>query len=326
MNRREALKSLAALGLGTAAGRAAAASGTAASSRPVRITLPSAGSAGSVWRPLIDQNHFDQGLDLHWVTADPGSMQVQLTAGSLDVGVFGAVGLATLASKGSDIVLFGPALNNHGRWLVKANSPYRTPRDLIGKAIASTAETSETWQQALIAAHLDGLDLHKDFKVIHGSPTANLALFQRGDVEAIVTLEPTASRLVGQGAREIARVADIWKHATGERNSPPLVGLAASRRWLDANRDTAQRIVTMFVEVNRFVHQHPQSLTQIATQIGLKSDETAAAALLPQRLADAYATTWDAETFATIDRQIDTAASIGILARKPDRKIYTQLS
>lgn len=331
MNRREALKSLTALGtLGAmgwsaTAGRALAAGG-ASSGGPVRITLPSTGSAGSVWRPLIDQNHFDQGLDLHWVTADPGSMQVQLTAGSLDVGVFGAVGLATLVNKGSDIVLFGPALNNHGRWLVKADSPYRTPRDLIGKPIASTAETSETWQQALIAAHLDGLDLRKDFKVIHGSPTANLALFQRGDVEAIVTLEPTASRLVAQGAREIARVADIWKHATGERNSPFLVGLAASRRWLDANRDTAQRIVKMFVEVNGFVHRRPQSLTQIATQIGFRPDETAAAALLPQRLTDAYATAWDTETFATIDKQIDTAVSLGILAKRPNHQIYTQLS
>ncbi|WLE62893.1 ABC transporter substrate-binding protein [Burkholderia plantarii] len=321
MNRREALKSLAALGLGAAAGHAGA-----EASAPVRITLPSMGSAGSVWRPLIDANHFDQGLNLRWITADPGSMQVQLTAGSLDVGVFGAVGLATLAAKGSDIVLFGPALNNHGRWLVKADSPYRTPRDLIGKSIASTAETSETWQQALIAAHLDGLDLRKDFKVIHGSPTANLALFERGDVEAIVTLEPTASRLVAQGAREIARVADIWKHATGEHNSPFLVGLAASRRWLDANRDTAARIARMFVQANGFVHRHPEVLARIATQIGFKPDETAAAALLPQRLTDAYATAWNADTFATIDRQIDTAVSLGILARKPDRKIYTQLS
>lgn len=209
MNRREVLKTLAALGL--AGGTAGAA--RAAADAPIRITLPSTGSAGSVWRPLIEQNHFDTGLNLRWITADPGSMQVQLTAGSLDVGVFGSVGLATLVNRGSDIVLFGPALNNHGRWLVKADSPYHSPHDLVGKTIASTAETSETWQQALIAAHLDGLDLRKDFKVIHGSPTANLALFQRGDVEAIVTLEPTASRLVAQGAREIARVADIWKHA-----------------------------------------------------------------------------------------------------------------
>ncbi|SDV46191.1 ABC transporter substrate-binding protein [Chitinasiproducens palmae] len=326
MNRREALKGLAALGLVGAAGQTPAAGAASSAERPIRITLPSTGSAGSAWRPLIQQNGFDKGLNLQWVTADPGSMQVQLTAGSLDVGVFGAVGLATLANKGSDIVLFGPALNNHGRWLVRADSPYQKPLDLRGKTIASTAETSETWQQALIAAHLDGLDLRKDFKVIHGSPTANLALFQRGDVEAIVTLEPTASRLVAQGAREIARVADIWKHATGEQTSPFLVGLAASQRWLDANRATAQRIAAMLVTVNGYVHQHPQTLAQIAPQIGFKPSERAAAALLPQRLADAYATTWDSKTFATIDRQIDTAVSLGMLPKRPGRKIYTQLS
>ncbi len=292
----------------------------------VRITLPAPGSAGSAWQPLIDQLKLnaDPGLVLDWVVADPGKMQTQLTAGALDIGVFGATGLAALANRGSDIVLFGPALNNHGRWLVPAHSPYQKPRDLLGKTIASTAETSETYQQARIAASLSGIDLKKDVKVIFGSPTANLALFERGDVDAIITLEPTASRLVGRGAVEIARVADIWKQATGLTDDPILVGLAANRSWLDANRETAAKVVALFKRVNGAIQERPQLLATVSAQMGLKADETRAAALLPARLAPAYATAWDEQVFGTIDKQVDVAAKLGIIERIPAGKLYRQ--
>lgn len=294
--------------------------------KKVRITLPSAGSAGSAWRPIVERYKLDQdlGIALEWVTADPGKMQVQLSAGSLDVGVFGAVGLATLANRGSDIVLFGPALNNHGRWIVRGDSGFRSPKDLIGKRIATTAETSETYQQARIAASLSGLDLKKDVKVIFGSPTANLALFERGDVEGIITLEPTATRLVGRGAREIARVADIWKQATGQTDDPFLVGLASSRSWFEQNRETAGKLARLFERIGSTIAQHPDSLKPIAAELGLKADETRAIDLLPQRLAPTYASKWDAGVFATIDKQVEVAVRLGLLDAAPARKLYVK--
>ena len=326
MKRRDLLQAMAFGGAGTL-GAAWPALSAFAQPQPVRITLPSPGSAGSAWQPVIDRLKLntDPTLVLNWVVADPGKMQTQLSAGALDIGVFGAAGLATLANRGSDIELFGPALNNHGRWLVPADSPYRTPKDLVGKTIASTQETTETYQQARIAASLSGIDLKKDVKVIFGSPTANLALFERGDVDAIITLEPTASRLVGRGAREIARVADIWKQSTGLTDDPILVGLAASRKWLDANRDTAIKVVALFKRVNGAIQQQPQVLTAVSADLGLKTDEARAAALLPTRLAPAYATEWNDRVFATIDKQVEVAAKLGIIDKVPARKLYRQL-
>ncbi|WP_233235114.1 ABC transporter substrate-binding protein [Bordetella sp. LUAb4] len=328
MNRRDFLQTAgAAVALGLLPGALnAALAAEAQDKKKVRITLPSAGSAGSAWRPLVEKYKLDQdlGIALDWVTADPGKMQVQLSAGSLDVGVFGSVGLATLANRGSDIVLFGPALNNHGRWIVRGDSPYKSPKDLIGKRIATTAETSETYQQARIAASLTGLDLKKDVKVIFGSPTANLALFERGDVDGIITLEPTATRLVGRGAREIARVADIWKEATGQTDDPFLVGLAASKTWYEQNQATAAKLATLFERIGTTIAAHPDSLKPIAAELGLKADETQAIDLLPQRLAPTYATKWDASVFATIDKQIEVAVKLGLLDAAPSRKLYVK--
>lgn len=323
MQRRSFIHALTASALATSSNLHA----SGGSPQKVRVTLPSPGSAGSAWRPLIDQLQLNQDPDLaiEWVVADPGKMQVQLSAGTLDVGVFGAAGLAMLVNRGSDIVLFGPALNNHGRWIVRADSPYKTPKDLVGKTIATTAETSETYLQARIAASLNGIDLKKDVKVIHGSPTANLALFERGDVDAIITLEPTATRLVGSGARELARVADQWNAATGGTEDPILLGLAASRQWVNANKETARKIRDLFIKVNALVRREPQHLTTIAQHMGLKAQEEKAISLLPKRLAPAYATQWDAKTFAVLDKQVEVAAKLGILTQVPAQKIYVQL-
>ncbi len=99
-------------------------------------------------------------------------------------------------------------------------------------------------------------------------------------MDAIITLEPTATRLVARGAREIARVADIWKQATGQKDDPILLGLAASRSWYEANRTTAAKLTALFQRVNGFVRREPSSLLAIASEVGLKPDETKAAELL----------------------------------------------
>ncbi len=104
-------------------------------------------------------------------------------------------------TKGSDITLFGPALNNHGRIIVKADSPFHKPADLIGKKIATQPKTTETYQQARVALSLLGIDLDRDFETFFGPPTVSLALFDRGDVDAVIIIEPTATRAVGSGAR-----------------------------------------------------------------------------------------------------------------------------
>ncbi len=323
MNRRESLKLLA----GAAAAASLLPAGRAfAADAPVRITLPSPGSAGSVWQPLVSKLGLAEelGLNLEWIVADPGKMQTQLTAGALDVGVYGSVGLSNIVNKGSDIVLFGPALDNNTRWVVRGDSPYKTPKDLAGKTVASTPETSETYQQAKIAASLAGLDFN-DLKIVFGAPLANLALFERGDVEAILTLEPTATRLVARGARDLARVADEWERGTGLKGAPILVGLAASRTWLDANRETASKVSKLFVKVNSAIRENPRLLVDVAREIGIKPDETEALALLPGRARESYATAWDEEGFKVIDKQIEVAVKLGLLKQAPAGKIYVKV-
>jgi ABC-type nitrate/sulfonate/bicarbonate transport system substrate-binding protein len=290
----------------------------------VRISLSSPGSAGAIWKPLVAQTSPEdvEGMDLQWIGADPGQMQVQLMAGTLDVGSFGAVGLSTSVLKGGDIVLFGPSLNNHGRWIVRGDSSYQTPKDLVGKRIATQPKTTETFNQAQIAASLTGLDLVRQFEIIFGPPAANVALFERGDVEAVIALEPTATRLIGRGAREIARVGEMWQAGTGTHEPPFLVGLAATRRWVDTHRDSATRIARLFAKINGQLQKHPDLFVTYSRDFGFKPGEDAAVRLLPERLPDVYATKWDRSVWSSIDAQVDVALRVGALTARPQRPLY----
>jgi ABC-type nitrate/sulfonate/bicarbonate transport system substrate-binding protein len=293
----------------------------------VNVTLPTPGSAGSIWRAAIASldPSLSSGFDLHWIAGDPGQMQVQLAAGALDVGVFGAIGLATIARKGSDITLFGPGLNNHGRIIVKSDSPYRKPADLVGKRIATQPKTTETYQQARVALSLVGVDMDRDFETFFGPPTANLALFDRGDVDAVIVVEPTATRAVGAGARELARIGDIWNQASGVR-APFLVGLAARQSWIASNRSLATSLARLFSEANGALRRNPGLFVENAGDMGLRPKETEAIRLLPSRLADVYPSDWNQDVWTAIDRQIEVAAKVGLLDGVPGRRLYDGLT
>lgn len=313
-HRRRLLKAAAHIGVAVVLPRMT----SARAAQPLRIAQPGPGTAGSVWRPMLERTRSAELPlpPLQWTVSEPGKMQVQLIAGSLDVGFFGPIGLAALRARGNDILLFSPGTNNHSVWLVKPDSPFREPADLKGRRIATQAESSETYQQARTAASLNGLDLKRDYQVVHGSSLANVALFDRGDVDAVIVLEPTATRLVAQGARQIARVADMWRAGTGDSADPFLVGLAARRGWLEANRDVATRLARAFARGNAAIRARPDVLRELHDEIGIKANETEALALVTDRMRETYSSCWDAAVWRGMDKQIETAVSVGILDRQ----------
>jgi NitT/TauT family transport system substrate-binding protein len=287
----------------------------------VRMTTPTPGSAGTIWRPLIEQRGAG-GLNVDWVSGAPGQGQVLLAARTVDVAFYGVIGIAQVIAHGADLVIFGPALNNHGRWIVRGDAPYRSPHDLIGKRIATQAETSETFLQARMAAATIGIDLKRDCELFFGPPTANVALFERGDVDALIALEPTATRLVGGGARQIAQVGDMWRQGTGDETPLFLIGRAARRDWFDANRAVANTLVTMIGDIHRDLKDHPDRFSTLHDALGIPASETAAIALLPKRLPEIYSTDWGKPVFADIDRQIEFAVKTGLLKARPERPVY----
>ena len=287
----------------------------------VRLSQPAAGTAGAVWRPLIETMppSMRSGLGLVWVPGAPGLSQLELVTNRVNVAVFGALGLIEARAHGADLVMFGPALNSHGSWLVHEASPFRHPRDLVGRRVACPPATSETFLQARLAAASTGLDIRREQLPVFGTLAANRAAFERQDVEALIALEPMATELVARGARTIATVAAMWREGTGDAEPLFLAGLAAHRAWVEADRARAGRVAQLVMDANRVLRSNPAQLVALRTALGVPD---AVAELLAQRMDGIYVATWDEQVFGSIERQAAAALRLGLVKSKPGKPLY----
>jgi NitT/TauT family transport system substrate-binding protein len=291
-----------------------------------RVQDSEKGTASAVLRPISEKYGLVKGLDLRYVAGSgPGDVQNKLLSGALNVSSFGPLGAVVSAGAGADVVLFSPGLNNHVRWLVAENSPYRGPADLRGKAIATPPKNSDAYRSAQLAAAVNGIRFDEEYQVHQGAVLNGVALFERGDVEAIVTIEPNATRLVGKGARQIATVDEQWRQGSGE--SAPLVlnGQGALRSWLEGNRDLATRLARLRRDVHERIKAQPRLLADLHEAYGFAATETKAIALLPERMAAVYPTEWDQAAFSNLKLQIDKAVEFGILPKAPAKDVWLDL-
>jgi NitT/TauT family transport system substrate-binding protein len=312
------------LGLGGAAALAACGSGGHSA---VRLEDPGAGTAGAVVRPISEQHGLLGSLEVTYVAdGGPGDTQNKLISGALDSASMGPLGGTIANQAGADLVLYSTSLNNHVRWLVAPNSPYRTPADLRGKKVATPANNSDAFRSTQLACAVNGIDLTREFQLFPGAVLAQLALFNRGDVDAIVTIEPNATRLVAQGARQIATVGDMWHQGTGEDpNGLFLNGQATTRSWLHANQATMATLASTRLKVHQLIRDRPQVLAELHQAYGIPATEKQAIALLPSRLPAIYPVEWSAGTFANMTHQLRVAQQVGLIKAPPAQPLWVDL-
>ncbi|MGI5220714.1 ABC transporter substrate-binding protein [Nocardia sp. CA-290969] len=297
--------------------------------RPIKIGAVQPGTAGSVIDPITEQFGLGtkHGLDLiRGGGGGVGTGQENLLTGLLDTFAFGPLGATDANISGHDVVIAGPQLWNHGRWLVPADSDIDSVEDLRGKRIGVQPASSDTYKAVALGLAVNGIDFEREFQIFPGQPIANLALYERGDLDAIIAIEPNATRLVAQGNRQLATVSELWQKGTGDANPLFLNGAAFNRPWLERNRDTAARFVALRTEANSLITADPALLGRHFEAFGIPADEEAAIELLPERLRGIYPSAWDQSVFTNMDKQIQVALDIGLLSRTAQRPVYESLS
>ncbi|MEQ3554323.1 ABC transporter substrate-binding protein [Pseudonocardia nematodicida] len=319
---------LGATGLATAPLLGACGGGAADGRLTARIEDSGAGTASSAIRPIAEDNDLLGDFDVSWISGSgPGDVQNKLLSRALDVASFGPLGAVVAGEAGSDVVLFSPNLTNHVRWLVPENSPYRTPADLRGRRVATPPNNSDAFRSTQLAAAVNGTDFTADYELFPGAVLAGLALFDRGDVDAIVTIEPNATRLVGRGARQIATVGEQWAQGTGEDpNSLILNGQGAVRSFVDAEPETVRAAADLRVRAHEIIRERPQILSELHEVYGFTADERPAIELLPQRLRDVYPVEWGETAFANLRRQVEVAAQVGLVTALPAELPWIEVS
>src|SRR5881296_1167582 len=191
-------------------------------------------------------------VEIQWFTynAGPSAMEA-IFAGSLDVTYVGPGPAlnAHFKSNGEEIRVISGAANAGAALVVKADSPIKTPADFRRKKIATPqlGNTQDISCRAWLKAHGFNVTLTGgDVTVI---PTANpdqLALFQKGSVDAVWTVEPWVTRLE----------RDAKARVFFEDKDTITTWLVSSAKFLQDHRDFVKKIAAANMDLTKWIQDH----------------------------------------------------------------------
>jgi NitT/TauT family transport system substrate-binding protein len=199
------------------------------------------------------------GTEIQWFTynAGPSAMEA-IFAGSLDLTYVGQGPAlnAHLKSNGEEIRILAGAANGGAALVIKPDGPIKTAADFRGKKIATPqlGNTQDISCRAWLKAQ--GFNVTQTGGDVTVVPTNNpdqLALFQRGGVDAVWTVEPWVTRLERDAKAKIfledTNVITTW--------------LACSVKFLNAHRDLAKKIVSANKELTDWIQAHPDEAQKL---------------------------------------------------------------
>jgi NitT/TauT family transport system substrate-binding protein len=205
-------------------------------------------------------------VQIEWFVynAGPTAMEAILTK-SLDLTYVGpnpAVN-AFLKSDGTEIRIVAGACSGGAALVVQPDGRIKTDADFKGRQVG-TPQLGNT-QDVAARAWL----ISKGYKVtltggdVRVIPTANpdqLTLFQRGDLDAVWTVEPWVTRLEREGGAKVyLEESSLWPETGGRYVTTHLV---SSVGFLDAHRALLAKFVVAHVELTQWIQAHPAEAQQ----------------------------------------------------------------
>lgn len=181
----------------------------------------------------LDVKHGFQG-QFNYVDSDAATNTFLLRQNDISVDI-DILGVAIARNAGHMVTSFYPVLNNNSSILVKSNSPYKTPKDLIGKKVGQFGTDSGTTSiMTVLLKQLYGINVEKDYKLVTAAPAALVDLLNKGEVDAIFDFSPISENaIVNANARVLFCAAQSGAYA------PPLVTVAAYEDWLKGHKELA---------------------------------------------------------------------------------------
>ena len=265
-------------------------------------------------------------VEVQWLVynAGPSAMEA-IFARALDLTYVGpnpAIN-AYLKSQGEEIRIVAGGCSGGAALVVKSDGPIKTDADFKGRKIA-TPQLGNT-QDVAARAWLQSKGLRitmtgGDALVI---PTANpdqLTLFQKGELDAVWTVEPWVSRLVLEaGGKVYLDEGSLWKDTGGKYVTTHLV---SSVKFLKDRPDLVRKWIAAHVELTKWINEHPDEAKRILNE-EIKAETTKAIAKPTldsawQRLSITYD-----PVSASLLKSAEDAYRIGFVKEKPNlSRIY----
>ena len=278
--------------------------------------------AGKGW--FEDRLGTDVQIQWYVYNAGPSAMEAIFTK-SIDMTYVGpnpAVN-AHLKTRGNEIRIVAGACSGGAALVVQPDGPIRSDADFKGKKIG-TPQLGNT-QDVAARAWLQS----KGFRVTMTGgdamviPTANpdqLTLFQKGDLDAVWTVEPWVSRLVLEAkAKVYLEESTLWKETKGRYVTTHLV---SSVKFLAEQPVLLQKWIAAQIELTQWIAAHTVEAKQLFNE-EMKAETTKGLALPTlDRAWQQLELTHDPVPESLI-KSAEDARRVGFLREKPDlSRIY----
>ncbi|MET9610549.1 aliphatic sulfonate ABC transporter substrate-binding protein [Streptomyces sp. NPDC006512] len=199
------------------------------------------------------------GTTLKTVTFNAGPAEIEaLNAGSVDIGFIGPSPAVNgyAKSKGENLRIISGSASG-GVKLVVNPARITTPDDVKGRRIA-TPQLGNTQDVAFlhwISARgwkVDATSGKGDVSVVRTDNTITPDAYRSGSVDGAWVPEPTASKLVAEGARVLLDERDLWPGGTFV-----ITNVIVSQKFLKAHPDVVEAVLRGTVKTNEWINADP---------------------------------------------------------------------
>jgi ABC-type nitrate/sulfonate/bicarbonate transport system substrate-binding protein len=221
--------------------------GSAQSPQKIRIGYPSISSRqGQLWIAKDEGIFRKYGLDVELIFLRGGQVAIQaLTGGDPPIVTIGNVIIANL--QGHDVVLVGSVENSYDQSVMARPGIVTRVEQLKGKRFGISGFGSATHNAALILFKKYNLEPNKDVLFVPtGTGPERLAAMGSGRIDATFFNPSEVPQALKAGFVEIIQMADIGFEVQGS-------GLATSRSYIKAHRDTVKSALKAYIEGIYFI-------------------------------------------------------------------------
>jgi len=289
--------------------------------KTVRIGVATSGGT-TLPALVISQHKLDEkhGLKIDWVRLDQAALQKGFALRQFDVS-FAQVAsdLIRQRARGDKVKSVYVGIMANVYMLVKKDSPYRTIAELKGRKVGLYSLTSSS-TAALVKVLRDKykLELRKDFELVVSPPPVLAGLLQKGELEAMINVDPLVLRLLESGAyRQILDADGEWQALAGSRLL--VTTLAAWDDYAQKNPDEIRRLVRIYKEAVDIIARDPQIYvsTGFIKASGLQ-ETPAVVKLFEERFSRLYTGRWDQALINSNRAVFETAIEMGNLESVPN--------
>ncbi|WP_125567916.1 ABC transporter substrate-binding protein [Nocardioides baekrokdamisoli] len=152
------------------------------------------------------------------------------------------------------------------RIMCGTNSGVHSPADIKGKKMGVTDIGSGTDTLTQFIAAKAGIK-RSDYKTIGvGAGAPAIAQLQRGNIDCMMTTQPTVGALESQGlAYSAIDLATVQGAQAAIGDQWPAAGVLAKTDWVNSNKATVQKVVDALVATMHWIHTH--NATDIANAL-----------------------------------------------------------